>query len=137
MDPSTVAAALTATLAPAMPFLMSQGERIAGEATKALGEAAWKEAQELWARLSADIAKRPGAQEAATELARNANDADAQSALRFQLRKVLEADPQLLAAVQAVIREDRPNVQVSATGGSIAVGGNATGLFSARSDRPG
>jgi hypothetical protein len=92
-------------LAPFLPYLLKMGEKAAEEAGKKLGEAAWEQAKALWSRLRSQVESKPAALEAVKDLADAPDDADAQAALRFQLKKLLTEDPALLGEVTTIISE--------------------------------
>ena len=108
---------LTAFLAPFLPTLLKLGSKAAGSiATKVgettgtkLTEAALNKAQAIWEKLHPQVAARPSAQEAAEDVAKAPDDADSQAALRLQLKKILEADPDLAAAIAQILKSDAPD----------------------------
>src|SRR3954452_12001376 len=95
-------AVLGALLAPALPYLTRAGERVAAEASQALGGAAWEYAQRLWDKLGARLKARPGGEEAVDDVAAAPGDAEARTVLVRQLRKLLEADPDLARDVEGL-----------------------------------
>src|SRR5262249_10284345 len=101
MDP----ASLTAFLAPFMPYLIKGVGELAEEAVSGLGHEAWKYAKAIWARLSPSVESKEGAREAAEFVADDPDDGRARAALELQLEKLLEADPDLAAAVEERWRE--------------------------------
>jgi hypothetical protein len=117
-------AAVAALLAPALPYLTRAGERVATEAGQVLGGEAWAHAQRLWARLSGAVEARPAAQEAAQDVAADAQDGEAQVALVRQLRKILDSDPELAKEVEGLIGEAQKAGVVASGARSVAIGGN-------------
>jgi hypothetical protein len=120
-------AALTAFLAPFLPYLIRAGQRAAGDAADALGEAAWPHAQKLWARIRGKVEEKPAAQEAASDVAKAPQDERARGALELQLEKLLAEDPALAQDVGRLFGEAQAAGVVIASGErAIAIGGSAT-----------
>lgn len=122
-------AALTAFLAPALPYLLDAGERTARAAAEALGEGAWRVAQDLWGRLRGAVDGREAAREAAEDVAAQPDDEDARVALKRQLEKLLAADDRLAAEVEARFATAQQQGVVSVVVGTRGVGsgGDITG----------
>lgn len=121
-------AALTAFLAPFLPYLLRAGEKAAGDAADALGEAAWSHARALWARIRGKVDEKPAAQEAAADVAASPQDGRARAALELQLEKLLSEDAALAADIERLWAGAKAAGVVIASGErSIAVGGSATG----------
>lgn len=110
-------ATLTAFLAPFLPALLNLGAKAtAGAATKAgetagtkLTENALNKAQAIWGKLHPKIEAKEAAKEAAADVANAPDDADAQAALRLQLKKILDSDPDLALAIAQIMEEDAPD----------------------------
>ena len=132
-------AALTAFLAPFLPYLLRAGERAAGEAADALGDAAWKHAQALWARLRGKVAEKPAAEEAASDVAAAPDDPRRRAALELQLEKLLTADQTLAADVERLWGEAKAaGVTIASGDRAVAIGGSASGAVIVTGDvRPG
>ena len=88
--------------------------------TPLLGKAAQKGAEELGKGAVTSLLDKlkqrlghAGAKEALDELARQPSDGDAQGALRLQLRKAMEQDPELVAFLQDWAKESAPAAGVS------------------------
>lgn len=133
MDVSTLARDVVAFLAPFLPYLV-KGVKLAGqEAAKKLGERVSEEslagAKSLWEKLRPKVEAKPAAQEAAQEVADNPDDADAQAALRLQLRKILSADEGLAVEVGHLWEQIQPRGTTVVASGerSVAVGGDVSG----------
>ncbi|MEO1148849.1 MAG: hypothetical protein AAFY26_25065 [Cyanobacteria bacterium J06638_22] len=113
MDPAT----LTAFLAPFLPTLMKFGGKLLDTAIKKSGETAGTQLTEralnkasaVWEKLFPKVEAKEAAKEAAEDMAKAPDDADAQAALRLQLKKILEADPDLAAAIAQIMKEDAPD----------------------------
>ena len=130
MDLPTIIQHTVEHLAPALPFLLDAGHG----AAKKLGEggvgAASSVAQRLWnfLRPSAEAAQ-PALIDVAKDVAATPEDKDAQSALRHQLKKLLEAQPALQTELQNILGStaiQQNTVAVSGTG-AIGVGGSISG----------
>jgi hypothetical protein len=120
--------ALTAFLAPFLPYLLQAGQKAASDAADALGEAAWPHAQKLWARIRGKVEEKPAAQEAATDVAKAPQDERARGALELQLEKLFGEDPTLAQDVGQLWDEaQRAGVVIASGERAIAVGGSATG----------
>lgn len=78
------------------------------EAGKKMREEAVGILKQLWSRLRPKVEARPAAAEAVQDAARAPEDADAQAALRLQLRKILEADSSLAAEVAKLLEAAGP-----------------------------
>ena len=121
-------AALAAFLTPCLPYLLATGERVAEEASRALGAEAWEHAKRLWGRLRGAVEERPSAAEAATDAAEHPDDDRRRTALELALEKVLADDPELARDVEQLWREaEAAGAVVAAGDGSIAIGGNVQG----------
>lgn len=113
MDPAT----LTAFLAPFLPALLNLGAKAAsGAATKAgetagtkLTENALNKAKAIWEKLHPKVEAKEAAKEAAEDVAKAPDDEDLQTALRVQLKKILEADSGLAEAIAQILQEDAPD----------------------------
>ena len=130
MDLKLLADTLAAFLAPALPYLTSGGEGLVRNAGKTLGENAPEILKSLWAKLRPKVEEKPAAAEAVEDVAKAPEDADAQAALRIQLRKILESDPALAAEIAGLVKEAQAAASYNATvtgGGAISQGqGNVT-----------
>ena len=84
-------AALTAFLAPFLPYLYRAGQTLAEDAGRKRGSRGLGHAKRLWAGLRPSIEAKQS-REAAEELAARPEDERARAALELQLEKLLEAD---------------------------------------------
>lgn len=116
--------ALAALLGPALPFLTDAGERVATQASQAVGRGVWEHAQRLWERLADAVAARPAAQEVVDDVAADPQNAEAAVALVYQLRKILDSDPGLAHEVEQLLGEARQAGVVASGARSVAVGGS-------------
>ncbi len=104
---------LTAFLSPFLPTLLKLGGKAVEKATESasgkFGEAAYKKAEAVWARLSPKVEAKESAKEAAIDVANNPEDEDSQAAMRVQLKKLLEQDEELMKAIEQILKEDAPD----------------------------
>jgi hypothetical protein len=127
-----VEAILTTFLAPFLPYLLKKGEQAADVAIERFGQAAWKRAQALWAKLRPKVEDKEAAREATEDVAAAPDDELARSALQLQLRKLVADDPDLAAELaemledgrRAGIMADNGAVVVVADRGGVAAGGD-------------
>jgi len=116
-------AALTAFLAPFLPYLVKAGQTVAEEAGKVVGEQAWSHAQALWERLRPKVEEKAAAKEAAADVAQQPDDEEARIALKRQLEKLLAEDDVLAADVGRLWADAKAANVVTASGErSVAVG---------------
>lgn len=129
MDIVALTHAVTTTLVPLLPYLLKAGEQAVEEAGKKVAGETWDWAKELWTSLKPKVEAKPAALEAAEDVARTPDDADAQAVLRVQIRKLLTEDQTLAEEVaQWVDRAKAAGVSVTASGErSVAIGGDASG----------
>ena len=106
--------ALTDFLSPILPFLIKGGEEAAKEAGKKFGVDTWEKAKAIWAKLHPKVEAKEAAKEAVEDLATAPDDKDLQTALRVQLKKLLEKDQALATEIAQLMQEDSP----SKTGGT-------------------
>ena len=88
-----------------VPYLSKSAERVATQASAAIGDAAWGFGRRIWSKLGDRLAERPAAREAIDDVAAAPDDKGARAALERQLSKVLAAEPQLAAEIEDVIKE--------------------------------
>jgi hypothetical protein len=94
---------LMAAIAPFLPSLLKpHGQKIDRPTVAA------QTAQAIWEKLGSKIATKPAAQEAAIDLANNPEDQDLQAALRVQLKKILDQDPQLSEEIDRILQTNHP-----------------------------
>lgn len=123
-------AALTAFLAPFLPYLFKAGETTAEEAGKAIGEGAWAAAKGLWERLWPHVEEQPGAQAAAERVAKAPDDDRVRGALEVEIEDLLKADASLKTDIERLWADAKAANVVTASGDrSIAIGGDARGIF--------
>jgi hypothetical protein len=110
------AAAVGSLLAPALPYLLRSADGVAAQAADAIGAKGWEYAQRVWDRLSARLQERPGAREAAEDVAADPADAEARQVLAYQLRKLLERDAGLAAEIEELMAEAAQHVEIRVAG---------------------
>jgi hypothetical protein len=122
------AAALTAFLAPFLPYLLTVGKELADDAARSFGAAAWEHAQQLWGRLRGAVEDRPATAEAARDLAAAPDDPRALTVLEVQLEKLLRSDPALARDLGERWRQGAGVRATIASGErSVAIGGSVHG----------
>jgi hypothetical protein len=100
-----LAGQLVQVLSPFLPYLVKAGEDLGTRAGQQLEATGWDLASKLWGRLGSKVDARPAAREAAADLAAQPDDADAQAALRVQLKKLLADEPDLQQELAALLKE--------------------------------
>jgi hypothetical protein len=136
MDPATIAAAVVAIVRP----FISGFVKGAQASTESLGEQAGGAirdlAQRLWHRIHPTLETKPQAAEAVTDVAEHPDDEDSAAALRVQIRKVLEGDPDLARELASSLQEAQQAGIVAdvvvyggvkAESGGVAAGRDVTG----------
>ncbi len=79
-----------------IPFLRKAGDTLAQKA-----------GEEIFKRLQAHFAAKPGLQEALGDLQQQPDDPDRSAAARVQLRKLLESDPDLARHLERILEESQ------------------------------
>jgi hypothetical protein len=72
-------------------------------AASKFGEAGWKKAQDIWAKLSPKVAIKSAALEAVTDVINNPKDAAYQTVFQVQLRKIFDQDPDLAMEIEQIL----------------------------------
>jgi hypothetical protein len=129
MDVTLLAQNIVTFLAPFLPYLVKVGEKAAEEAGKKLGGEAWEQAKALWGKLRPKVEARPAAKEAVQDAAAAPDNADAQAALRLQLKKLLDEDVSLAEELACLLSEaKKAGVTVIASGErSVGISGDVSG----------
>lgn len=109
-------AAIGALLAPALPYLLKSADHAASQAATAIGDKTWVYAQRVWDKLAARLGDRPGAPEAAAEVAADPADDDARAVLEYHVRKLLERDAGLAAELEELMAEAAQHVEITIVG---------------------
>lgn len=127
-------AALTAFLAPLLPFVLRIGNRVADSASDAAADEAVGFARRIWNALRGPVEQKDAAREAVEDVSQHPDDEELRTVLRVQLRKLLEEDDELAAEVGRLWSEAEAagattvSIRVTASGtGSVAIGRDATG----------
>ena len=115
MDPTTLAASAVSILS---PYLAKAADMVASKA-----------AGDLYALLHSKLAQKPAAAEALQDLEEAPADADAQAALRLQLKKALNEDEDLAAQLQKLVKQASHPAGgvIKASGRGVAAGGDISG----------
>jgi hypothetical protein len=125
LDTVALAKIITSLLSPAIPYLIKGGDQAWGEASKKIGADTWELTKTIWMKFASSKSKPNGEEKtievikAATEVANNPSDEDAQAALRFQIKKLLTEDPELSLEIYKVLNE----AKASSSQTSIRIGG--------------
>ncbi|WP_164929348.1 hypothetical protein [Gloeobacter violaceus] len=135
MDPAvlaTLSREVTVFLSPFLPHLLAltkdAAKQAAEAAGKALGADAWSQAKTLWSRLWPKMEAKAVAVEAAQDVLAAPNDQDAQAALRQQIKKLLNENPELADEIARLWGQGQRRRTVTANGErSVAIGGNVSG----------
>lgn len=126
VDPQTITALAQssfAALQPVLPWLAAKAaEGVAGEAGKKLFGTV---AEKIWRHISPRIQARPEAESALQDFLVDPGDADAQAALRLQIRKLLADDPSLATEVARILEGAKRTDGTVRGDRSVAVGGDA------------
>jgi hypothetical protein len=116
MDPVTLSAAVVAALT---PYLAKAGEKFA----EAAGGAAFKGLSTLYDAVKQRVHGTPAA-ESLADLERSPQDPDNQADLRKSLRRLLEADPELLKQLSGLL----PAAEAGGSSFSTSVAGDVKNL---------
>ncbi len=132
---------LAEVLAPLVPYLLAGGAALAkaalGQLGERLGEEVWAGLQALVVKIQERARERPALQEALADARAQPQDKDALAALRLQLRKLLEAEPQLRAEAARMLAPvlSTGNTTMAAGKGSVAIGGGVSGSIIVTGDQ--
>jgi hypothetical protein len=130
LDPMDLVA-LTAFLAPLLPFLVKGGEEAVKEIGTKFGSEIWERAQVLWATLRPKVESKPAALEVVQDVAKDPANELAKAALRYQVEKLLSEDAQFAQEVARLWEEIAGTGKVSQVIASgeraVAIGRNAIG----------
>lgn len=114
LDPGTLAKMVASLLTPVIPFLLKGGDQAWTEASKKIGPDAWEWAKSVWGKLisrsnakESNLESTPDIVKAATEVASHPSDEDAQAALRYQIKKLLSEDSELILEVERSLKKTR------------------------------
>lgn len=108
--------ALTAFLAPCLPFLLKKvGAPALDAAATKLGEDTWHKAQAIWGQLHPKVETEAAAKVAVEKLANKPDSTAWQEAVQEELSTILENDPALGKAIADIFQ----GVQVASEGNQI------------------
>lgn len=128
MDIGMLAASVTTALVPLLPYLLKAGEKAAEETGKSVALQTLEWGKSLWAKLKPKVDEKPGALEAAQDVAQSPDDGDARAAFRQYLKKVLAEDQSLAEEVSRLLEQGKASGVVSVSGQrNVAISGNVTG----------
>ena len=116
-------AVLTTFLAPLLPFLLEKGEEAASQAIDAVGSAAWDRAKAIWSKLHPTLDQDQAARQAAEAVAKDPKDEAAAGALQFQLRNLLQGDPDLANEIAHMLDEAKRDAVIADNGAVVISGG--------------
>jgi len=139
-----IATAITAALAPALPYLLKGTEEAAKEAGKKLGSAVWDHCVKIWGLLKPKVENSPSASKALERIVKQPERKEIQTAFQVEIEDILLAEPHTLAQLAELLKAAgdtqayhasnigdgavaQGNGAVAAGKGSVAVGGNVTG----------
>ncbi len=127
-------------LTPFLPYLLPAatgvGKAALKKAGERIGDASWNRAEALWNKLWPKIQERPGALEAARDLADAPNDNDAQGAFSLQLKKMFAEDDDLTKTVTQFFFLDS-SVHITASGERSVAANNVTNSIIMTGDKEG
>ena len=134
LDIIALAKIVTSLLTPALPYLLKGSDSAWGEASKKIGADTWEWTKSIWFKLVSNPKANPNRGElatevvkAATEVANDPSDEDAQAALRLQIKKLLTGDPELGLEITKVINEAKESSsEMSIRIGGVDISGNVT-----------
>ena len=129
MDFAAIAQAVTTFLIPALPYLLSLSGKAVEKASESLGSDLWEGAKSLWHKLLPKVEAKPGALDAAKDLADAPEDKDYQTALRVHLKKILEGDEIFAKEIKQILdKAEAAGVNIKQQGDrNVAIGGNVSG----------
>jgi uncharacterized protein YqcC (DUF446 family) len=102
-------AVLTRFLAPFLPYLLKLGEKASEKVAEKFGEDAWDKAKAIWSKLQPKVEAKESTQEAVGDLVAAPEDEALQTVLQVQLKKLLDQDQELAAAIAQILQADAPD----------------------------
>jgi hypothetical protein len=94
--------AIATILTPALPYLLKMTQKGTEKVGEKIGEAAWNLASQVWEKLSPKI-KTKAVKDVFKDVASNPNDPLAQSALEYNLRKILNENITLTRQLEKIV----------------------------------
>jgi hypothetical protein len=107
MDPATVAEAVVVIIRPFLRAFVTGSAPIAEGAGGQTLDTAKSLARDVWDRLQPRVQETAAASEAAEDAAEHPHEEDAASALRWQIRMILEEDLELARGLAGVLEQAR------------------------------
>lgn len=101
--------AVATILTPALPFLLKMTEKGTEKIGEKIGESAWNLATQIWEKLSPKV-KSKAVKEVFNDVASNPNDPLAQSALEYNLRKILSENISIARDLEYIVTHAPSNV---------------------------
>jgi transketolase len=100
--------AIITFLSPFLPFLIKFGEKSAETAGSKFGEDAWNKAKKIWDKLHPAVAAKEDAKSAFNLVSTDPDDEDYRKVFQKQLKKLLDEDQELTAAIAQIMPEELP-----------------------------
>jgi hypothetical protein len=127
LDVTLLAKDITTLLVPAIPFLLKGGEKAFEEASKKIGGDTWGLAKSTWEKLTSLSKSNDEVEKAAEEIVNDPSDKDAQAALRFQIKKLLnDAPEELRQEIYNILNKtENTSGQTSITIGGVHISGES------------
>ena len=107
-----------------LPYLVKGAKFVGEETGKAFAHEGWEAAQRLWGKLRSRFVDNSDELKTAEKLADNPDDELDWSAVAFQLRELLDADPELNDQLEEIWRETEPARKAVAAERGVAVTGD-------------
>ncbi len=98
--------ALTAFLSPFLPFLIKFGEKSAETVGSKVGEDGWNTAKKIWDKLHPKIEAKEDVKSAVNLVSTDTDDEDYRKVFQKQLKKLLDEDQELAAAIAKIMQEE-------------------------------
>jgi len=129
MDTIELASKVTFLIRPLLPSLIEPAREGVGTIADQLDERGSRVIGKIWSRLLPHLKVRPAAWETVEDAATHPGDADAEAALRLQLRKLLADNGELAAEIAGLQEELAGESRLVFAGGerSVAIGGDVFG----------
>jgi hypothetical protein len=96
---------LTELMAPALPYLLHTDIRSETQVPTTLGSVDWELSKTLWKKLSLRFESDPRWSEILLDISNNPSDEDAVAAWRFNIKKMLIAEPELAMELATVLED--------------------------------
>ena len=113
-------ALLVQFLSPFLPTLLGRAHEVGAEIADRTTDAAWDYAKRVWERLRPRLEERPGAAQAAEDVAKAPDDADSGTVLEIHLKKILAEDPSLATDLRSIMDQAQAAGVIATGQGSVA-----------------